>query len=81
MFLHDIFYYHPETVWVLIPLVAIIGGFATRWHRTNAEVHLARAGNTEVMQELRDTVHRLEQRVSNLERAVTTAEDNRKYAL
>jgi hypothetical protein len=33
MFLHDIFYYHPETVWVLIPLVAIIGGYITKWHR------------------------------------------------
>ena len=70
-----------EMVWVVIPLVAIIGSYITKWHRTNAEVDLARAGNTEVMQELRDAVHRLESRVGNLERALMTAEENRKYAL
>jgi hypothetical protein len=70
-----------EMVWVVIPLVAIIGGYITKWHRTNAEVDLARAGNTELMQELRDSIQRLESRVGNLERAVMTAEENRKYAL
>jgi hypothetical protein len=70
-----------EMVWVVIPLVAIIGAFITKWHNTNARVELARAGNTEAMQELRDAVQRLENRVSNLERAVMTAETDRKYAL
>jgi len=69
-----------EVVW-LVPLVAIIGGFITKWHNTNAKVALAQAGNTEAMQELRDVVLRLESRVSNLERAVMTAETDRKYAL
>lgn len=81
MFLHDIFYYHPETVWVLIPLVAIICGFLTRWHRTNLESDRARVGNGEVIQEIRDAILRLESRVSNLERAAVTAETERKYAL
>jgi hypothetical protein len=81
MFLHDIFYYHPETVWVLIPLVAIICGFLTRWHRTNVENDRARAGDSEVIQEIHDTLRRLENRVSNLERAAVTAETERKYAL
>lgn len=70
-----------EVVWVVIPLVAIIGAFITKWHNTNAKVDLARAGNTEAMQELRDAVLRLETRVSNLERAVMSAEEQRKYAL
>jgi hypothetical protein len=70
-----------EVVWVVIPLVAIIGAFITKWHNTNAKLELARAGDTEAMRELRDIVLRLESRVSNLERAVMTAEENRKYAL
>ena len=65
-----------EVVW-LVPLVAIIGGFITKWHNTNAKLELARAGNTDAMQELRDVVLRLETRVSNLERAVMTAETDR----
>jgi hypothetical protein len=69
-----------EVVW-LVPLVAIVGGFITKWHNTNAKVALATAGSADAMQELRDVVLRLEQRVSNLERAVMTAEENRKYAL
>jgi len=69
-----------EVVW-LVPLVAIIGSFITKWHNTNAKVALAQAGNTEAMQELRDVVLRLESRVANLERAVMTAETDRKYAL
>lgn len=81
MFLHDIFYYHPETVWVLIPLVAIIGGFITKWHNTNVKLDLARAGNGEVTQEILDALRRLESRVANLERAAMTAETERKYAL
>jgi 3,4-dihydroxy-2-butanone 4-phosphate synthase len=70
-----------EVVWVVIPLAAIMGGIFNRWHKTNATVALAQAGNTAAMQELRDVVSRLESRVSNLERAVMTAEEHRKYAL
>ena len=81
MFLHDIFYYHPETVWVLIPLVAIICGFLIRWHRTTAEIEATRAGNSTVNQEILDAILRLENRVSNLERAAVTAETERKYAI
>ena len=79
--MHDLFLVHPDTIWVLIPLVAIIGGFITKWHRTNAEIDLARAGDGKVTEELRDAVLRLEARVSNLERAVMTADTERKYAL
>ena len=68
-------------VWVLIPLAAIIGGFITRWQRNAIRLEMARSGNVEALQELRDAVHRLDQRVSNLERAVMTAEEQRKYAL
>ena len=70
-----------SAVWVLIPLAAIIGGFITRWQRNLINLEMARAGNAETNQELRDALHRLEQRVANLERAVMTAEEQRKYAL
>ena len=79
MWLHDIFYYHPETVWVVIPLVAIIGGFITKWHNTNVKLDLARAGNGEITQEMLDAIRRLEQRVENLERAAMTVETERRY--
>jgi hypothetical protein len=69
-----------EAAWVLIPLVAIIGAFITKWQRNVMQLELARSGNNQVIQELRDAVQRLEQRVSNLERAVMTAEEFRKYA-
>ena len=69
-----------EMVWVVIPLVAIVGSYLTKWHRTNAERDIARAGNGKAMEELRDAVLRLESRVTNLERAVTTAETDRKDA-
>jgi hypothetical protein len=62
---------NAATIWVLIPLAVIICGFITKWHRTNAEIDIARAGDGKAMEELRDT---------NLERAVTTAETDRKYA-
>jgi hypothetical protein len=81
MWMHDIFYYHPETVWVLIPLVAIVGGFITRWHSTNVKLDMARAGNGEAMQEVLDALRRLENRVGNLERAAMSAETERKYVL
>jgi hypothetical protein len=81
MALHDLLYYHPGTVWILVPLVAIIGSYLTRWHKTNAQIDLARAGNGEVIQEIRDAILRLESRVANLERAAVTAETERKYAL
>jgi hypothetical protein len=79
--LHDIFFYHPETVWVLVPLFIIAGGFITKWQSTNAKLDLARSGSTEVMLELSDAVQRLEQRVANLERAAMTVETERRYAL
>jgi hypothetical protein len=69
-----------EFVWVVIPLVAIIGGLITKWHRTNVEFDLRNRGDSKAMEELRDAVLRLESRVANLERAVTTAEADRKYA-
>ena len=68
-------------IWVLIPLAAIIGGFITRWQRNAIQLEMARGGNVEAIQQLRDAVERLDQRVSNLERAVMTAEEQRKYAL
>jgi hypothetical protein len=79
--LHDIFFYHPETVWVLVPLFIITGGFITRWQSTNAKIVMAHSGSTEAMLELRDAVQRLELRVANLERAAMTVETERRYAL
>jgi hypothetical protein len=76
---HDLFFYHPQTVWVLVPLAVIVGVFITKWHSTNVKLDLARTGNGEVMQEVLDTLRRLEQRVENLERAAMTAETERKY--
>jgi hypothetical protein len=79
MFLHDLFFYHPQTIWVLIPLVALVGAFVTKWHSTNVKLDMARAGNGEVMREVLDVIRRLEQRVENLERAAMTVETDRKY--
>lgn len=79
MFTHDLFFYHPETIWVLIPLVVIIGGFITKWHNTNVKLDLARAGNGEVTREILDAIRRLEQRVENLERAAMTVDTEREY--
>ena len=79
--MRDLFLIHPEVVWELIPLVAIIGGFITKWQRTAAEMGRMRAVDDTVAQELRDAMRRLETRVANLERAVTTAETERKFAL
>ena len=75
----DLFFYHPETVWVLVPLVVIVGAFITKWHSTNVKLDMARAGNGEMMQEVLDSLRRLEQRVENLERAAMTVETERKY--
>ena len=79
MFTHDLFFYHPETIWVLVPLVVIVGAFITRWHSTNVKLDMARTGNGEVMQDVLESLRRLEQRVENLERAAMTAETERKY--
>jgi hypothetical protein len=76
---HDLFFYHPQTVWVLVPLAVILGAFITKWHSTNVKLDMARAGDGEVMQEVLDTLRRLEQRVENLERAAMSAETERKY--
>jgi hypothetical protein len=73
--------FSPATIWVLIPLVAIIGGFITKWMRINAENDRRMSGDEKMHVELAEAVRRLEDRVSNLERAVTNAETERKYAL
>jgi hypothetical protein len=73
--------FNPATIWVLIPLAVIICGFIVKWHRTNAEIDMRRSGDDKIAQELRDAILRLEARVVNLERAVMTAETERKYAL
>jgi hypothetical protein len=70
-----------DFVWVVIPLAWIVSRFITKWQRNSVDLELARGGNVQAMQEIRDAVLRLEQRVSNLERAVMTAEEHRKYAL
>ncbi len=73
--------FNPATIWIWIPIVAIIGGFIIKAQRIKAEAAMFGAGNDKALQELRDSVQRLEARVANLERAVTTAEAERKYAL
>jgi hypothetical protein len=73
--------FNPATIWVWIPLVAIVGAFITKWHNTNAKIAMQNGASEQLAQELRDAIQRLEHRVSNLERAVMTAETERKYAL
>ncbi len=70
-----------EFIWVVIPLTAILGAFITKWHNTNAKIEMSRGVDSGLAQELRDSIQRLESRVGNLERALMTAEENRKYAL
>jgi hypothetical protein len=73
--------FNPATIWVLIPLAAIVGSFIVKSQRLRVEMARTHAADGQVAQELRDLIHRLEMRVANLERAVTTAETERKYAL
>ncbi len=72
--------FYPQTLSLLIPLVALIGYFITKWLRINVEAGRAGVGDT-LAAELRAAVDRLEARVANLERAVTTAETERKFTL
>jgi hypothetical protein len=72
--------FNSVTIWILIPLAAIIGSFITKWLRLNVEARRSHVDD-KLVGELRDSIRRLEDRVSNLERAVTTAETERKYAL
>ncbi len=69
-----------DEVWVLIPLVAICGNYYYKIKRINAA---SRQGviDDQATAEMRDLLRRLEIRVANLERAVTTHETERKYAL
>ncbi len=71
----------PETVVLLIPLSAVVGFFIVRFQRIRAEAAGRLSSDDKGIGELRDAVLRLESRVGNLERAVTTAETERKYAL
>jgi len=70
-----------DVVWVVIPLAWIVSRFINKWQRNTVDLELARGGNTEAMQQMLDAMQRMEQRVSNLERAVMSAEEQRKYAL
>jgi hypothetical protein len=73
--------FNPATIWIWIPVIAIVGAFITKWHNTNAKIELTKGIDADLAKELRDAIARLEQRVSNLERALMTAEENKKYAL
>jgi hypothetical protein len=72
--------FNSVTIWILIPLAAIIGSFITKWYQLYVEAGRSHVDD-KLVGELRDSIRRLEDRVSNLERAVTTAETERKYAL
>jgi hypothetical protein len=72
--------FNPATIWVLIPLAAIIGSFIVKSQRIRSE-GLRTTDGDKLLAELGQSVRRLEERVGNLERAVTTAESERKYAL
>ena len=70
-----------DVVWVVIPLAWIVSRCINKWQRNTVDLELARGGNTEAMKQMLDAMQRMEQRVSNLERAVMSAEEQRKYAL
>jgi hypothetical protein len=69
-----------QNIWVLIPIVAIVGGYILKGMRIKAVMSRSRADDN-VVNEIRDSMRRLEDRVTNLERAVTTADTERKYSL
>ncbi len=73
--------FNPATIWIWIPVIALLGAFITKWHNTNAKIEMSKGVDADLAQELRDAIQRLENRVGNLERALMTAEENRKYAL
>lgn len=68
-------------IWGLVVLVIVICSFITKWVKINAENDLKLKGSQNANAELAEAIRRLEQRVANLERAVTTAESERKFAL
>jgi hypothetical protein len=72
--------FNPGNIWVLIPLAAIIGSFIIKIQRIKANNAALGMGEEKLAAELRETIRRLETRVANLERAVTTAEAERKFA-
>jgi hypothetical protein len=72
--------FRPETLSLLIPLVALVGYFITKWLRINVEAGCNRGHDTLAV-EMRAAIDRLEARVANLERAVTTAETERTFTL
>jgi hypothetical protein len=73
--------FNPATIWIWVPVIALLGAFITKWHNTNAKIAMQNGVDAELAKELRDSIQRLEHRVGNLERALMTAEENRKYAL
>ncbi|HLG87889.1 MAG TPA: hypothetical protein VKZ79_11925 [Alphaproteobacteria bacterium] len=70
-----------SVIWGLVVLVIVICSFITQWVKINAENDRKMKGGQAANAELEDSIRRLEQRVANLERAVTTAESERKFAL
>ena len=70
-----------SVMWALVVLTIVIGSFITKWVKINAENDLKMKGGQAANAELAEAIRRLEQRVANLERAVTTAESERKFAL
>jgi hypothetical protein len=70
-----------SVIWGLVVLVAVIGSFITKWVKISAESDLKLKGMRDGDGELAEAIRKLEQRVANLERAVTTAEAERKFAL
>lgn len=56
-----------ENVWVLIPLVAIIGGFFMEYQKNKMKMAKLGHQNEEEVEELRKYVDKLKTRIENLE--------------
>lgn len=54
-------------IWVLIPLVAIIGGYIIDYQKNKLKWRSTTASNENELEEVRSLVHKLKKRIENLE--------------
>lgn len=62
-------------IWILIPLVAIIGGYIIDYQKNKLKWRSKTASNENELEEVRTLVHKLKKRIENLE-AIAAGSDS-----